>query len=168
MTTQQDPDALRLAAPAPDRDDSDDTEPDDRPDLDELFVRWAAWRRTRSMYVQPSRPVSLLGKLTAKGTGRSATGGPDAIASAELMALNQAFNAQPATALDRIVLELHYCGHLKSVKAAAASVGVSRQHWYRLVRACREKVYLGSLQLLEQQLSEGQQLLSGHPHGGSV
>jgi hypothetical protein len=149
--------ALRLAAPAPDaEDDAEDPppEPDTRPDLDELCEAWANWCRTRRMYVKPSLPVSVLGRLRTKGTGRSASGGPDAIASAELMAFHLAFLSQPEEALDRRVFELHYFRRVKNVKAAAATVGVSRQHWYRLVRDCRERIYVVSRQLLERNLSD--------------
>lgn len=154
--------ALRLAAPAPEREDEPDDLPDldNRPDLDALCDAWLSWRRTRRWYVSPSLPVSLLGKLTTKGTGRSASGGPDAIVSPELRAFEDAFVAQPEDALDRLVFELHYVHRVKNIKAAAAMVGVSRSHWYRLARACRERIYTGSRQLLEQREVERAELLA--------
>lgn len=156
MTNHPTDEALRLAAPAPEREDEveDTPEPENQPDLDALCEAWSNWCRTRRMYVKPSLPVSLLGKLTTKGTGRSSSGGPDAIASAELMAFHLAFLAQPENALDRRVFELHYFRRVKNVKIAAATVGVSRRHWYRLVRDCRERIYVASKQLLEQNMDE--------------
>jgi hypothetical protein len=112
------------------------------------------------MYVKPSLPVSLLGRLTSKGSGRPSHGGPDAIAGADLMAFHLAFLAQPEDALDRRVFELHYYRRVRNVKAAAALVGVSRQHWYRLVRDCRQRVYMASRQILERNLRERDQLRS--------
>tara|TARA_R110000868_G_scaffold324391_2_gene585284 strand:+ start:384 stop:935 length:552 start_codon:yes stop_codon:yes gene_type:complete len=125
-----------------------------QPDLNELCEAWAWWAQSRGMYVKPSLPVSLLGRLTSKGTGRSSAGGPDAIASAELMAFHLAFLAQPQDALDRRVFELHYYRRVRNVKAAAATVGVSRQHWYRLVKDCRQRIYVASRQILDRNLSE--------------
>lgn len=158
----------RLAAPAPTpQDDEDPTETSaeaallaQQPDLHELSERWALWARSRCMYVKPSLPVSLLGRLNTKGTGRSANGGPDAIAGAELMAFHLAFKAQPEDALDRRVFELHYYRRVRNVKAAAAAVGVSRQHWYRLVKDCRQRIYTASCQILEANLAEAAQLRS--------
>jgi hypothetical protein len=135
----------------------------DQPDLDELAESWAWWAHSRGMYVKPSLPVSTLGRLTTKGSGRPSSGGPDAIAGAELVAFHLAFLAQPENALDRRVFELHYYRRVRNVKAAAATVGVSRQHWYRLVRDCRQRIYIASRQILERNLAEAAQLRSRQP-----
>ena len=134
--------------------------PEGQPDINELCEAWAWWAQSRGMYVKPSLPVSLLGRLTAKGTGRSSGGGPDAIAGAELMAFHLAFLAQPQDALDRRVFELHYYRRVRNVKVAALTVGVSRQHWYRLVRDCRQRIYAASRQILERNLSDASKLRS--------
>lgn len=159
-----------LAAPAPAQtDDAAEADEDpgtsapveeSQPDLHQLCEEWSTWCRTRRLYVKPSLPVSLLGRLTSKGSGRSADGGPDAVSSAELMAFHLAFLAQPEDALDRRVFELHYYRRVRNVKAAAGAVGVSRQHWYRLVKDCRQRVYIASRQILERNLKEAGELRS--------
>lgn len=159
-------DAPVLAAPAPDPDDDDPTDLpgldlNDQVDLEAVCWAWASWCRTRRLYVKPSLPPSLLGRLRTPGTGRSKPGGgPDAPASAELMAFHIAYLAQPEDALDRRVFTLHYYVNVRNVKAAAAAVGVSRQHWYRLVSDCRQRIYTASRQILEQNLAAAQQLAS--------
>ena len=42
----------------------------------------------------------------------------------------------------------------------AAAVGVSRQHWYRLVKDCRQRVYIASRQILERNLKQASELRS--------
>jgi hypothetical protein len=164
MTHTEDSPPLKLAAPAPEEEDDDSTADAQvlagRPDLHALCEDWAYWCRTRRFYVKPSLPVSLLGKLTSKGTGRSSSGGPDAPTSAELAAFHIAFTAQPEDALDRRVFELHYYHRVRNVKMAAAELGVSRQHWYRLVADCRARVYAASRQILEQREGERAQMLT--------
>jgi hypothetical protein len=114
--------------------------------LHALCEAWSSWCRTRRFYGRPSMPVSLLGRLTAR-TRTSPAGGPDAICSAELSALHLAVLGQPAEALDRQVFELHYLWRVKNVKAAAATMGISRQHWYRLVRAFRARVCTAAVEI---------------------
>jgi hypothetical protein len=158
-------DYIRLAAPAPI--DDDDEGPDAaellrQPDMHALCQAWSDWCRTRRMYVRPSLPPSLLGRLTSKGSGRSPDGGPDAIASAHLMAFHIAFLAQPDDALDRRVIELHYYRRVRNIKQAAQAVGISRQHWYRLVGDCRARIYRLSAQILQRNLLARDEL----PHAG--
>ena len=94
-----------LASPAPVVDEVDDMptgaeELIQQKDLDMLCNAWSSWVRSRRLYVKPSAPVSLLGKLTTKSSGRSQSDGPNAIASAELMAFHLALLGQPAEALE--------------------------------------------------------------------
>jgi hypothetical protein len=160
-TTEHEP-ALRLAAPAP----LDDEEQaaaaglEKQQDLHSLCLAWADWCMSRRLYLKPSLPPSLLGRLTSKGSGRPNTGGPDAPNSAELAAFHIAFLAQPEDALDRQVFELHYYRRVRNVKAAAEAVGVSRQHWYRLVADCRQRIYVGQRQILQSNLEAAAQLRS--------
>ena len=51
-------------------------------------------------------------------------------------------------------------GKKRHVKAAAATVGVSRQHWYRLVKDCRQRIFVASQQILQRNLSDASQLRS--------
>jgi hypothetical protein len=129
-------------------------------DLDALCEAWASWTRTRRFYVKPSVPPSVLGRLRSKGTGRSTSGGPDAVASAQLLAFNLAVHAQPREALDRQVFELHYLHRVASIKTAADLLGISRNHWYRLLRAFRDRAYSASCEILSANLQAAQELPS--------
>jgi hypothetical protein len=165
--------ALRLAAAAPPPDsqaaaDDDAAEADRqlqavRPDQHELALSWAYWARTRNFYVKPSVPPSLLGRLQARGSVRRAHGGPDAIAGAELAAFHLAFLAQPAEALDRQAFELHYLHGVRNIKLAAAELGVSRSHWYRLVADCRDTIFRASERILADNLAARDRLPHAAP-----
>jgi hypothetical protein len=162
-----DSDALVLAAPAPgDSDEDDDDLAADGEQLDaeahlhERCCAWAAWVCTRRLYTKPSLPISVLGKLTVRGTAGAPTGGRDAIASAELMAFHLAVLGQPADSLDRRVFELHYYWRVRNVKAAAAELGISRQHWYRLVRDFRARVFIASKEIFASNIAAADALPS--------
>lgn len=139
---------LVLSSPAPEHEDAEDAAADELTpeqlrrdaDADALFQTYAAWCRTRGFYGPPPVNGSLLGKLSSKTSVRPMEGGPDAACSAELSAMHLAVIAQPAESLDRKVFTLHYLYNVRSVKAAAHALGVSRNHWYRLLRAFRERV----------------------------
>lgn len=145
-----------LAAPAPELPPAEDADEAPieaaelaaQPDLHELCERWAVWYRSRRLFVRPSLPASTLGRLTRKSSGVGTPGGPDAACSAELWAFNLAYLSQPPEALDRRVFELHYYWRVRNVKAAAAELGIGRQHWYRLVRDFRARVHRASLSIL--------------------
>jgi|RhisoiCoNPM_1038542.scaffolds.fasta_scaffold00015_7 hypothetical protein len=116
--------------------------------LDELCERLVWWCRTRRFYGRSSVPPSLLGRL-AKRTRPLRPGGPDAGCSAEMAALYMALIGQPADALDRRVFELHYFHRVGNVKAAAAALGIGRQHWYTLLRSFRQRIHAASQEILE-------------------
>lgn len=146
-------DPTTFAAPAPLDDapglDLDDL--DERPEvsddhLDELCERLVHWCRTRRFYGRQRLPPSILGRL-GKRT-RPLRPPPDAACNAELAALYLAMLGQPADALDRQVFELHYFGQIRFVKTAAEALGVSRQHWYRLLRGFRRRIYAASREIL--------------------
>ena len=161
-----------LAAPAAadvDEDDADDVNLHDsipqpggeRLDLEALCWRWAAWAKRKGLYVRLGLSPNLLGRLRSKGPGRGKPGGgPDFDLSAQLAAFHIAFLAQPENALDRRVFALHYYVGVRNVKAAAAAVGVSRQHWYRLVADSRQRIHTASLQILEQNMAAAARLPS--------
>jgi hypothetical protein len=120
--------------------------------LNELCVAWAAWCRTRRFYGPPPLPGSTIGKLCLVSTGKPQTGGPDASCGAELAALHLAVVAQPANELGRQVFELHYLWRIRNVKAASAELGISRQHWYRLLRDFRRRVHRAAGAILQANL----------------
>lgn len=128
--------------------------------LNELCMAWAAWCRTRRFYGPPPQQAAMLGRLSSMSspTGRA---DPDAPCSAELAALHLAVIAQPADALDRQVFELHYVWRVRNIKAAASELGISRQHWYRLLRAFRRRVCLASLEILRVNLQQLGRLQGG-------
>lgn len=166
--------ATTFAAPAPTPDEEEDCETldtDAESHLHWFCEQWSGWCKTRRFYGKPSMPASLLGKLTAKTRSTANYGGPDAIASAELFAFHLAVLGQPADALDRQVFELHYLWRVKNVKAAAAQVGVGRQHWYTLVKEFRRRAYAASREILESNLrgdSMVPSVVSVNLPGGSV
>ena len=156
---------LRLAAPAP-IDDEYATDVGDgadeaaaeaaateRPDIDELCVRWNEWRASRRFWAKPSLPVSVLGKLRTKGVGRSVGGGPDAPLDAELQAFHQALLGQPEDALARRVFELHYVWRVRDVKRTTEALKISRAHYYRLLTAFRLHVWRASREILKANLA---------------
>lgn len=150
--------AQRFAAPAPTPADEDEAAADGAVDQDtehlhDLCCQWAAWTVSRRIYVRPSAPQSVIGKLTSRGTGRPSNGGPDAIASAHLMAFHHAVLAQPPEALDRQVFELHYLTRVRNIKTAASLLGISRQHWYTLLRDFRIRAHRASLEILGSNLA---------------
>jgi len=151
---------LQAAAAAPtgahpDHEDADDISPADLTadaQIHTLCENWAWWCRTRRYFGRPAMPPSLLGRLTSKTRTLARPGGPDAICSAELHAFHLAVLAQP-DALDRKVFELHYLARPKNIKAAAPLVGVSRRHWYTLVRDFRRRAYAASREILAENLT---------------
>jgi hypothetical protein len=140
----------RLAAPAPLTDDDNDADAkqlaaDER--QHQVCEAWSSWCRTRRFFGRPSLPASLLGKLAGSPARAPSANGPDAVCSAQLSALHLAVLAQPVEALDRQAFEAHYLWRVRNIKAAAAALGVSRQHWYRLVRDFRTRVFNASIEI---------------------
>lgn len=155
----------RLAAPAPESDPDDDAA-DERDastaHIDDLCNRWAAWCRTRRYYGPPPLGDGVLGKLTTKGSRRS-KGGPNAVNSAELSALNLAIVAQPYDTARR-VFELHYLYAVSNIKTAATELGISRGHWYRLLAEFRTRVYSAHQRILAANLAAADALPHIHTH----
>lgn len=162
---------LVLAAPAPGTDAADLDELDalgaplDEAELarlrdrDQLMQAYAQWCRTRGFFGQAPVSTSVLGKLQKR---RSAVvgepGGPDAPCSAEMSALHLAVTAQPEDALDRKVFKLHYIYNVRNVKEAAHTLGVSRAHWYRLLRAFCDRVVIGMARIQQVNLDKAGRL----------
>jgi len=133
-------------------------------ELDQLCDRLVWWCRTRRFYGRQSVPPSLLGRL-AKRTRPLRPGGPDAGCSAQMAAMYIALIGQPIDALDRRVFELHYFHRVANVKCAAAAVGISRRHWYRLISDFRRRIHQVSMEVIA--MNE-QQLYSLNGKGGVV
>jgi DNA-binding NtrC family response regulator len=115
--------------------------------VDQLCEQLARWRVSRKYFARHSVPPSLLGRLQKRS--RPYTGSePDARCSAELAAMHLALLSQPEDAIARKVFELHYFHRVGNVKAAAAALGIGRQHWYTLLRAFREQLHQASIGIL--------------------
>jgi hypothetical protein len=130
--------------------------------MDHLCQRWAAWATTRRYYGPPPLQAGILGKLTTK-TRAFKTGGPDAECAAELPALHLAIQAQERDTA-RTVFELHYLRPPRSIKAAAAALGISRSHWYTLLADFRRRAYAAHLSILADNLAAASAL----PHRSTL
>lgn len=128
--------------------------------LDQLCEVWAHWNRTRGYYGPPPLGASVLGKLQKRAPMLRSPGGPDAECSAGILALHLAILAQPADSIDSRVFRLHYEYRVKKIKVAASLLRISRQHWYRLLREYRRRVYAASLHILHANLDERERLPS--------
>lgn len=129
-------------------------------DVDALCQQWAAWCLTRRYYTAPPIDASLLARLSADARPRRKSRWPNAVCSAELAAVHLAVLAQPISALDMQIFALTYTFRVRNVKAAASGLGVSRQHWYRLLAASRARVYAASREILAHNLAAGAALPS--------
>lgn len=145
---QTDPEALRLAAAAPQTDEAPVEDSEEQRDLDALCEQWVRWKATRRFYAPPSKIGSILGQLSGARTRPLRTDGPDAICSAELAAFHLAYTCQP-DALDKRVFELYYVYRFAPVKSAAAALGISRSHFYLVLSEFRRRIHRMSQVLLQ-------------------
>lgn len=144
MTEQDKAQRLAAAAPIDAEDDAPEVQPGDE-QLDELFEQWSAWCRSRRYFAPPASNGSLLGKL--RGATRPSRLPPDAKCSTNLAALHLAIIGQPQEALDTQVFWAYYGHRAAHIKQAAAVLGISRQHFYRLLRAFGKRVVTASRQI---------------------
>lgn len=129
----------RLAAPA--RLDTDLTSEDDHDvapaedaNLHELFEAWSHWSRTRRYFAPPPPAGTILGKMSSK-TRAFSSGAPDAKCDMDLAALHLAILGQPRDALDTQVFYAYYGDRKTAIKRTADEIGISRSHFYRLLKA---------------------------------
>lgn len=162
----------RLAAPAPaanDADPADQVDPReegaaiaDAKRLDSLFEDWAYWAFTRRYFVPQQSAGNILANLSSKGRAlRKPAGGPDAPCSTFLAALHLAIMGQPAHAIDTQVFLAYYVQRTKNIKAACATIGpsgVSRSHFYRLLRSFCRRVEQMARRIEGTNLLAGEQL----------
>lgn len=132
-----------IEAPAlPIADDSQDTESalsDHDRDLHVLSERWVNWCLSRRLYGPKPLTGTILGRLSGCGMRPMHTDGPDAISSAELSAFHIAYTCQP-DAIDKQAFDLYYLRRAKPVKTVASALGITRQHFHRLVNDFRRRV----------------------------
>lgn len=120
--------------------------------LDALCCQWVVWCHSRRYYGPAPVSGTILGKLSGSSK-RGMPGGPDAACGAELAAFHLAVISQPQ-ALDRFAFEYHYLHQAnRNIKVHAAKLGVSRSHWYRLIKSFTRRVYAASREIAEFQTS---------------
>lgn len=155
--------ATRLAAAAPIEADDDalDLQEGDQ-DLDELFEAWSAWCRTRRYFVPAQSGGNILGKM--RGSSRPLRQPPDAKCSSFMPALHLAILGQPRESLDARVFWAYYGDRTTHIKATAYVLGISRQHFYRLLRAFGRRVYIAAKQIEAANVAIGDAL----PHRAEV
>jgi len=154
----------RFAAPAPLADDAEDDEAaqvaQDQADqdhvLDELCERFAHWSITRRFYGGPKPPKSLLGQI-AKRTRPMRTP-PDADCSPMLAAMHLVLMSRPEKSMARRVFELHYLHRVPCVKDACMAIGISRVHWYRLLKQFRREIYAAGVEICAANEAQAQAL----------
>lgn len=108
-------------------------------DLHVLCERWVSWCLTRRLYGPKPLTGTILGRLSGCGMRPMSPDGPNAISSAELSAFHIAYTCQP-DAIDKQAFDLYYLRRAKPVKTVAGALGVSRQHFHRLVNDFRRRV----------------------------
>lgn len=165
VTRHHAPTVLRLSAAAPTPDD-DAIEPplsDEQRDLDNLCERWINWRATRRYYGPPSSLTSILGQLSGSRMRPVHDGGPNAIASPLLAAFHLAYLCQP-DALDKRVFDLYYVHRIIPIKRAAAALGISRPHFYRVLGDFRARLARAAKSIEADNVAAGQAL----PHAPGI
>lgn len=148
------------ATPETDDDVIDVQEGDDQ--MHELFEQWSAWCRTRRFYAPPSSVGNILGQL--RGPSRPSRQPPSAKCSTSMAALHLAIKGQPEDALDSKVFWLYYGERANNIKQASYVLGISRQHFYRLLRAFSQRVLIAAKQIEADNVAAGEAL----PHRSEV
>lgn len=158
----------RFAAPAcldtdlAREDDQDSAAPGDAEDdnLHELFEAWSRWSRTRRYFAPPPPAGTILGKMSSKTRAFSA-GAPDAKCDMDLAALHLAILGQPRDALDTQVFYAYYGERKTAIKRTADEIGISRVHFYRLLKAFCMRVRAVSQDIARHNRAAREEL----PHG---
>lgn len=114
----------KVADHQPDADADTDAE---RKAITDLCTAWGFWQR------EANRMTPQGGRVKAGQTGPGAT-------YTQLIQLHDAIQRQPP-AIDRSVFELYHLHDVRNIKAEAERMGISRPHFYRLLRAFEARVY---------------------------
>ncbi len=149
------PDRFAAAAPEQNEDDVIDVQDGDD-DMHQLFEAWSAWSRTRRYFAPPASMGNILGQL--RGASRPSRLPPNAKCSTSMAALHLAIKGQPEDALDTKVFWLYYGERASNVKNAAYVLGISRQHFYRLLRSFGQRVMIAAKQIEADNVAAGEAL----------
>ncbi|MDO9148307.1 MAG: hypothetical protein Q7U52_11715 [Hydrogenophaga sp.] len=128
----------------PAADDSQDMGPDlgdfDANHMHNEFEQWSHWCATRRYYAPAHSKNNLLARLSSQSRPHTSNGGPNALCSARMVAIHHAILGQPENALDTQVFWAYYGYRVKFIKQAASGLGISRQHFYRLLKCFGQRV----------------------------
>lgn len=127
-------------------DDADDALSADDGPMHRLCEAWADWCRAGAV---PGITAGLVSPAAVHDHPRRRSADADVPPVARIVSFHLAVISQPG-ALDRHVFELHYLQGSRNIKAAAARLGISRPHWYRLVNDFRRRVF-DAMQAIERQ-----------------
>lgn len=108
-------------------------------DLDLLSEQWVSWSRSRRLYGPRPAQSGTLGRLAVSSTRPVQARNVDAVSSAALSAFHIAYTCQP-DALDRRVFEAYYVLRVRPVKRAADALGISRKHFYAVLKDFRQRL----------------------------
>lgn len=112
-------------------------------DLNVLCEEWAAWHRTRRIFVPPL-PVGLLGSIQPRKVGPE----PDAICSSALSFFNLAVLSLPESP-EKQALYLFYIHRVSHIKRVASALGISRDAFYKRVESGRAQAYRAYCRMVE-------------------
>lgn len=143
--------------------DDQDTAPAEDANLHDLFEAWSHWSRTRRFFAPPPPAGTILGKMSSK-TRAFSSGAPDAKCDMDLAALHLAILGQPRDALDTQVFYAYYGDRKTAIKRTADEIGISRVHFYRLLKAFCMRVRAVSQDIAQHNRAAREEL----PHGSST
>lgn len=112
-------------------------------DLNTLCEDWAAWHRTRRIFVPPM-PSGLLAGMQPRKVGPE----PDAICSSMLSFFNLAVLSLPESP-EKEALYLFYIHRVSHIKRVASALGISRDAFYKRVESGRSQAYRAYCRMVE-------------------
>lgn len=125
----------------------------------EACDRWGCWVTTRRFYGPPPLAAGILAKLSSKTRAPAAPGGPDAVCSSLLHALNFVI-AGKAMDDERVAFELFYRHRCRNIKAVASELGISRKTFYARVGRFRDRVWSEAQRVAEAERLQAERLPS--------
>ncbi|VVD74671.1 sigma-70 family RNA polymerase sigma factor [Pandoraea commovens] len=112
-------------------------------DLNALCEDWAAWHRTRRIFVPPL-PAGMLAGMQPRKVGPE----PDAICSSTLSFFNLAVLSLPESP-EKEALYLFYIHRVSHIKRVACALGISRDAFYKRVDSGRAQAYRAYCRMVE-------------------
>ena len=125
-------------------------------EVDMLFEQWSAWCLTRRFFCPPPGLGNVLGRL--RGPSRPSRQPPSADCDSFMAALNLAIGLENDSSLDARIFWVFYGKRAANIKQAAYVLGISRQHFYRRLRAFKKRVLIAAKKIEAANLTAGQAL----------